>query len=200
MSPEDFDRLVRRRAMTRAFSAEPLAPETLDRILDLARRGPSAGNTMALEFLVLSGAEQTQRYWATTLSDPDELPWPELPAAPVLVTLWVRPQAYPERYAEPDKARTGLGEGLGAWPVPYWWVDGGAAVMTMLLAAESEGLGALFFSMFDHEPAVREAFGVPDDRRCVGVVALGRRVPHRRSRSAGRPRPDLAEIVHYGAW
>ena len=42
------------------------------------------------------------------------------------------------RYAEEDKARTGLGAGADAWAVPYWWVDGGMAAMTLLLAAEVE--------------------------------------------------------------
>lgn len=200
MTPGEFDRLVRRRRMTRAFSDEPVDDKVLSRILELARRAPSAGNTMSLEFLVLSGAEQTRRYWDTTLRNPADLAWPELPKAAALVMPWVRPQAYADRYSEPDKAHTGLGASSAAWSVPYWFVDGGAAVMTMLLAAEAEGLGALLFAMFDHEPAVKKAFGVPDDRCSVGVVALGRRAPHRLSRSASRSRLDLAEIVHRGRW
>jgi len=197
---ERFARLVRRRRMTRAYSDEPVNDETLTRILELARRAPSAGNTAALDFLVLSGAEQTRRYWETTLRSSADFAWPELPKAAALVMLWVRPQAYADRYSEPDKAQTGLGSGIDVWSVPYWFVDGGAAAMTILLAAESEGLGALLFAMFDHEPEVKAAFGVPEDRRSVGVVALGHGVQHRLSRSALRPRPDLAAIMHRGHW
>jgi nitroreductase len=104
------------------------------------------------------------------------------------------------RYREPDKASTTLGEGPDAWPVPYWWVDGGAAVMTLLHGAVDKELGALFFGLFDHEDAVRSRFGVPSGRRAIGAVALGRPAADRPGRSAGRTRPPLDQIVHRGRW
>ena len=173
--------------MTRAYTAEPVPSETVDRILDLARRGPSAGKTESLHFLVLEGAD-VARYWDTTLPPArrDGFPWPQLLEAPVLIIPWVEPGAYVRRYAEPDKASTGLGAGETAWSVPYWWVDGGAAAMTVLLAAEDEGLGALLFGLFEHEDAVREAFGVPDGFRAIGAISLGHRAPDRPSISARR--------------
>jgi nitroreductase len=120
----------------------------------------------------------------------------------VLVIPVVRPGAYPERYAEPDKERTGLGQDLDAWRVPYWWVDGGAAVMALLLAAESAGLGALLFGQFEHESAVAALLGIPGDRRALGTVALGWPRPDGRSSSASarRGRAPAATRVHHGAW
>ncbi len=189
--------------MTRAFTAEPVSDDVIDDIIDLARRSPAAGNTAALDFLVLAGADEVDRYWETTL--PPEarstFPWPDLLAAPVLVVPWVRPGAYTERYAEPDKARTGLGAGEDAWSTPYWWVDGGMAAMLVLLAAADRGLGALFFGVFDHEPAVAETFGVPGDRRAIGAIAVGHPAPAQRpSRSAARGRPPLDDVIHRGQW
>ena len=188
--------------MTRAFRDDPLDPAVVDGLLDLARRGPSAGNTGGPEFLVLEGRVQTSTYWDVTLppSRRHSFPWPGLLRAPVLIVPWVDPAAYVARYAEPDKLHTGLGEAADDWPVPYWFVDGGAAVQTILLGAADLGLGALRFWLFDHEAAVRDRFGVPPSRRAVGTIALGHPAPDRPSRSAGRGRPPLGRVIHRGGW
>lgn len=199
---DELARLLRARRMVRAFTDEPVPDELLDRLLDATRRAPSAGNTQPWELLVLRG-DAVARYWETTMPDPDaraRFRWQGLLRAPVLVVPYVRPGAYAERYAEDDKASTGLGTGPEAWPVPYWWVDGGAAVQNLLLACTAAGLGACLFGQFDHEPAVRRAFGVPDDRRAVGTVALGWPAPDEPGRSAARTRPPLDDIVHHQSW
>ena len=202
-TPSPFAHLVRNRRMTRAFTTESVPAGVVTDIVDLARRSPAAGNTAALDFLVLEGPTQVAAYWSTTLTPERRhaFPWPDLLHAPVLCIPYVRPAAYVERYGEPDKARTGLGDGEDSWRVPYWWVDGGMAAMLVLLAAEDRGLGALFFGLFDHEEAVADRFGVPSDRRAVGAIAIGRPAPDQRpSQSAGRPRPELDDIIHRGHW
>ena len=188
--------------MVRAFLPDPVPDDLVDRLLDLARRAPSAGNTQPWELLVLRG-DAVERYWSTTLPDPDDrarFRWQGLLAAPVLVVPYVRPGAYVERYAEPDKSPTGRGRGEAAWPVPYWWVDGGAAVQNLLLGCTAAGLGACLFGQFEHEAAVRAAFDVPGDRRAVGTVALGWPAPDEPGRSTGRPRPPLDQVVHRDRW
>jgi nitroreductase len=198
----EFDEVVRRRRMVRAFAPDPVPPAVVDELLDMARRAPSAGNSQAVEFLVLEGPAQTAGYWDTTLpgSRQADFAWPGLLIAPVIVVVWVDPTAYVSRYREADKASAALGAGPDDWPVPYWWVDGGAAVMTLLHGAVDRGLGALFFGLFDHEDAIRSRFGVPIGRRAVGTVALGKAAPDRPGRSTGRPRPPLDGIVHRGRW
>jgi nitroreductase len=188
--------------MVRAFTDQPLPPGALDRILAAAMRGPSAGFAQGTDLLVLEGAA-VERYWDVTL--PVErrarFPWPGLLAAPALVLPIADPSAYLARYAEPDKAATGLGRSVEAWPVPYWIVDTAMATMLALLAAVDEGLGASFFGLFEHEAAVKEAFGIPVDRRPIGAVAIGH--PHpadRPSRSTSRPRRDPTDVVHRGRW
>ena len=44
------------RRMVRDFDGGPVDPALVDRLLDLARRAPSAGNSQGTEFLVLEGA------------------------------------------------------------------------------------------------------------------------------------------------
>ncbi|MCY4176373.1 MAG: nitroreductase family protein [Acidimicrobiaceae bacterium] len=198
----DFQQAVRSRRMVRSFTSQPVEPSLVDEICELARRAPSAGNTDGLEFLVLEG-DATETYWDVTLPADRRsgFAWPGLLNAPVLVVMWTDPGAYLARYREPDKARTPLGAGVAAWPVPYWFVDSGAAMMTMLLAAQERGLGTAFFGMFDHVEAVRAAFGVPQGRLGVGTVAIGhRRSDDRPSRSAARRRRPLGEVLHRGHW
>ena len=199
---DDLARLLSARHMVRDFADRPVPDDLVDRTLDLARRAPSAGNTQPWSFLVLRD-DDVARYWATTMPDPEaqaRFRWQGLLHAPVLVVPYVRPAAYPDRYAEPDKAATGLGAGVDAWPVPYWWVDGGAAVENLLLAATAAGLGACLFGQFEREVDVRIAFGVPDDQRAVGTIALGWPAPGEPGRSAARPRPALDDVVHRGRW
>jgi nitroreductase len=192
---------IRRRRMVRAFARQPVSRQLVDELLDLARRAPSAGNTQPWHFVVLEG-DQTARLWDVTLPAPrrESFAWSGLLDAPVLVVPVVDPAAYAARYAEDDKRLTGLGEGPAAWPVPYWWVDGGMAVHGLLLAAVDAGLGALFYSLFDREAAVLAALGVPEGYRALGSVALGWPAPDEPGRSAGRPRPPLDDVVHRGGW
>lgn len=197
-----FEQLVRRRRMIRNLSPEPVERTMVDRLCDLARRAPSAGNSQAVNFLVLDRPDTVARYWDTTLPEPRRsgFAWPGLLRAPVLIVVTTDPDVYVDRYAEPDKARTGLGGGPDSWPVPYWWVDAGAAVEHILLGAVEFGLGACLFGLFDHEPAVATEFGVPAGRRLVATIAVGRPLPDEPGRSAARPRRPLSEVVHRNGW
>lgn len=193
---------IRKRRMVRAFTDQPVAADLVDGLIDLARRAPSAGNSQGWAFVVLSGADETARYWDVTLPAErrSSFRWPGLVTAPVLVLVLVRPDTWVERYAEHDKAATGLGAGPGEWPVPYWWVDGGMATEHLLLGAVEAGLGACFFGLFGHEPAVLSALGVPDGWRAVGTIALGHPAPAEPGRSAARPRRSLGDVIHRGRW
>lgn len=198
----DVPRAIRARHMVRSFTDEPLPPNALDELCDLARRAPSAGNSQGSAFLVLDEPSTVARYWDVTLPEPrrENFRWPGLVNAPALVIVAVRPETYVERYAESDKTRTGLGESAEAWPVPYWWVDAGAAAQNLLLATVDAGLGACLFGLFDHEASVAAAFGVPADWRLVATVAIGHPASAPPGRSAVRPRRPLDEVRHRNHW
>jgi nitroreductase len=82
--------------------------------------------------------------------------------------------------------------------------------MTMLLAAHDEGLGALFFGVFNGEQQLRVDLRVPTHLQLIGAVALGyERLPEAteaddaafsRGASASLPRLSTDDIVHYGGW
>ena len=201
---EFADALSARRSC-RAYDRRTISSPVLERVLSAAVRAPSAGNAWGLDLVVLDDRAALDDYWAVALpAGPkrDRFPWPGLLDAPVLVVPVVEPDAYVRRYREDDKVSSGLGSGSDAWAVPYWWVDGGAAVMAVLLAATAEGLGSLLFGLFDREAEVGAHLGIPADRRPVGVIALGHadRGRDRSSASAKRGRPTPAAIIHRQGW
>lgn len=193
--------------MVRSFSDRPVPGEVLTRMLGDTLRAPTAGNAGGSAWVVLDGADQTRRYWhaATTESWRSHARrWPGLSRAPVVAVALASPAAYVARYGEPDKVRAGADLGLGsseaAWPVPYWFGDAAFGVMSLLMGATSEGLGACFLGNFRSERAVLSALGVPAGWRLFGAVVLG--YPEGddpRSPSLDLPRPDDGRL-HHGRW
>ena len=202
----DWSDIVRSRRMCRDYEDRPVDPAVLDRILDQARRVPSAGFSQGIDFVVLEGAD-TARFWDHTLppSERVSFPWPGLSRAPVIVLPIADEAAYLERYSQPDKAKAGLGERADAWPVPYWFIDTGMAGMALLYAVVNEGLGALFFGIFRNEATLLESLGVPAGMRPIGAIALGHPTPsartvRREGSAAVRTRRPFNEVVHRGGW
>ncbi len=188
--------------MTRSFDGRPVPTGLLDELVGLAARAPSAGKTQGWHLVALHGPD-TEIFWSITLPPARRagFGWPGLLRAPLVVLPFADPTAYTARYSEPDKAATGLGRGSDAWPTPYWTVDASMAVMTLLLAAEDAGLGALFFAVFRGEEDLRARLGVPQEMQLLGAMALGwPDGADPRGRSAARRRRTPAEIVHRGRW
>jgi nitroreductase len=186
--------------MVRSFQDRPVPPDVIEGLVDLARRAPSAGNSQGWDLVILRDAD-TARFWDITLPAErrESFRWQGLLTAPVIALPYADRGAYLARYAEPDKARTGLAV-AEAWPVPYWLVDTGFFTMTFLLAAQNAGLGALFFGVFQGEDALNAALGVPDDRQLIGAIALGYPAPSEGGRSAKRPKRTATAIIHDGGW
>ncbi|HTX28478.1 MAG TPA: nitroreductase family protein, partial [Streptosporangiaceae bacterium] len=76
----EFQEVVRRRHMVRRFTDEPVSQESLDRILDNAVRGPSAGFSQGQAFLVLTG-EDLKRFWPVAGAAAS----PSVTAAPLVI-------------------------------------------------------------------------------------------------------------------
>ena len=201
----ELSHAVRRRRMCRDFDGQPVDRAVVDRLLDLARRAPSAGFSQGFAFLVLEDERHRSRFWDATLPSDrrDDFGFPGLVRAPVIIVPLARAQTYLDRYAEPDKARAGLGESAESWPVPYWLVDTAFATMTLLLATVDAGLGALFYGLDDYQP-VLAAFDVPPEWQPIGSVAIGHPSPGamraKEGSAATRPRRPIGDVVHRGSW
>jgi nitroreductase len=196
----EFDEVVRRRRMVRNYLDIPVDDATLDRILDRADRGPSAGFSQGVSFVVVTD-ESTRRTIAMLSGEDDYVrqgfdPW--ISRAPVHVMICVRKGAYLERYREADKGGDDGPQGTEeGWPIPYWWVDAGASMMLLLLAVVDEGLAAGFLGAHNIG-AIEELLEIPDDVSPVGIVTIGHPAPDRRSGSLRRGR--RADTVHRGRW
>ncbi len=205
--PVDVHEALRARRMVRSFSERTVSPKLLGRLLGDALHAPTAGNTDGTAWVVLTGPDETRRYWeaATTASWRSRARrWPGLCRAPVVAVALASPAAYVARYAEPDKVQgasdLGLGSSERAWPVPYWFGDAAFSVMSLLLGAASEGLGACFLGNFRSEHAVLDVLDVPPGWRLFGTVLLGYPAGDDvRSPSLDRPRHDDARL-HFGRW
>jgi nitroreductase len=194
--------------MTRAFSTQPVDSELISQVVDLASRAPSAGKTQGWHALIITSGD-TAKFWNDTLAveKRESFRWKHLLDAPVIALVFADPVSYVERYSEQDKAHTGLGVGAEAWPTPYWTVDASFAAMTMLLAAEDAGLGALFFAVFHGEQQLRTRLCVPDAMQLIGAIAIGWPVESdtgeasaNTGASASRIRRSAEQIIHLNGW
>jgi nitroreductase len=192
--------VVRRRRKVRRFDPAPLAPAVLERILHSATRAPSAGFSQGLDLVVLEGPEAVRGFWRATTDPRFGKPY-STAEPPVIVLVLSDPQAYLDRYGQPDKAGLGM-ETEAGWPVPYWDMDAAMAVMLMLLTAVDEGVGAWWFGVFHRAEALLRDLGVPEGRRLVGAVALGRPAADDRPTGSAvtRHRRRMDEVVHRGRW
>ena len=172
----EFQDVVRKRRMVRNFDDRPIPDEMRDRILTNALHAPSAGFSQGWAFMTFEGPEETESFWDVTFA-PRSARTVQVAGmfnAPLIVVPFSSMDDYLDRYAEPDKGWTDRDP--NRWPVPYWHIDTGMASLLMLLTCVDEGLGALFFGIFDI-PGVH------------GPLSASRRRTRRsaRSRSAIRP-------------
>jgi nitroreductase len=198
----EFHDVVRHRRMVRRFARRAVPREVVDRILDVGRRGPSAGFSQGLELLVLDMPETVAAFWETT-RDPDH-GWDDetVEHGPtVLVLPLPDPARYLERYAQPDKTAFGM-DRAERWPVPFWVVDASMAAMLILLAAVEEGLGGWFFGITHGERELLDRFGVPEHLRPIGIVGLGYRADDEEPSGSWtkRRRRRFDDQVHRNGW
>ncbi len=196
---------IRRRAMVRSFSAEPVDPRVVDCLLHAALRSPTAGNTGGTAWVALEGHDQTARFWELATDDAWRRANPArfegMRRAPVVLLAYACPSAYVARYAEPDKDDPRLGSAVERWPVPYWYGDAAFGVMTVLLGAVDAGLGACILGSFRGEEALAEGLRVPDAWRLFASVVVGHPDGNdHRSASLERPVPASTERIHRGGW
>jgi nitroreductase len=185
-------RVVAARRMVRHYTGEPVGPAALDRIAAAAVGGPTAGNSGGVSVVVVTDAATRGRI-ARLAGEPGHTargfdPW--LSSAPAHLVLVVEPDRYRARYDEPDKDPAALA-------IPWWWVDGGAAMVLAALAAVDEGLAAGFLG--GHRlGGVGDLLGVPPGAEVLGLLTVGHPAPDRRSSSLDRPTP--ARRVHRESW
>ena len=195
----EFSTVLARRRMVRNYTTDDVDGDTLDRIADAALRAPSAGNSQAIGVVIVTDAQMRKEI--ATLAGEDEYvgagfdPW--VSRAPAHLVITVSEKVYRDRYSEPDKLGPD-GQPI-EWPVPYWWVDAGAALMAVLLATVNEGLAAGFLGVHSI-PDLSDLLEIPPHHHPIGVVTIGHPAPDRRSSSLDRPAKARASVIHRDRW
>jgi FMN reductase [NAD(P)H] len=199
-----FEDVLSRRRMVRAYEQRPVPREALERIVGTIRRAPSAGFSQGQRLIVVTDPELRRKIAEAAGEDyyvsQGFAPW--ISGAAALVVVCTREEDYHDRYRQPDK----LDEGEEIeWPVPYWHVDAGAAAMLVLLAAVDEGLAAGVFGVpAERMERVRALLELPGDIAIVEVITLGHpaedTASDRLSSRGTRPRRPLDELVRWERW
>ena len=181
----------------RAFGSTPISKETVDKILEVAARSPSARNTQPWEVVVVSGKKKDEL--SRILYRMAES---GIPANPDLPTPKDWPPALAERAKEHGARRfRALGiereneqqrkelrllnfKFYGAPCVIFLFMertltslsifDMGLFAQSLILAAHSLGLGScLQASIADYPDAVRDFLGIPKTKLLVLGIAIG---------------------------
>ncbi len=205
MNYESLLDLVKNRRSFRQFKSDPLPEGTVEKVLQVARHVPSAGNSQPWEFVVVKDAEMKKNisrniardFGAMDKLDPDlhTVPvQPHLYTAPVLIVVCGDPRlqkAYPN-FAD---GKVLLSQSLAI------------CIYAMQLAAASFGLATAWATIQGGAPEreVKKLLGIPDIYIVDHIIPLGypdqeweiknKRMQPIRERAPFRR--SLEEIVHY---
>src|SRR5688500_3168868 len=202
----EFREVLSGRRSVRTYADRPVPREVLERIASAAVVwAPSAGFSQGLRLVVVTDPETRRRIAAA--GKEDELAAHGRPrwmsAAPVHFVVLTREDDYHDRYQQQDKLQLTGGREID-WPAPYWYVDAGAAMMALMLAAIDDGLETAVFGVIDVQ-ALRETLVLPPDLRFVAVVTMGYPAdrPDESSRGASvftRRRKPRSEVLRWERW
>jgi nitroreductase len=210
----------------RQFTDEPVADETLARVLDTARFAPSGGNRQGWRVVVARDPEKRRAlrdlyldgwYPYLAMGTAGLTPWatvndPEVEARAL--------EQAPALAAEAAAGPGGFAEHLDEVPVllvlfadrhalatvdrdlPRHGIAGGASIYpfawNLLLAARAEGLGGVITTIaVRREDDVKALFDAPDDLVLAAVIALGHPV-RQPKRLTRAPVPEWASIDSVG--
>ena len=196
----EFADVVMKRRAVRRFEEGGVPLDAIERIARLAQRAPSGGFSQGQRLVVVTDPAR-RREVARVCGEEFYLdvfgPWISECAAQFVPC--VSEEIYHRRYQEPDKVQE---DGTEIdWPIPYWWVDVGATMQNIWLAAVNEGLGCGFVGT-DAAGWVqlRALLGIPDEFTPIGVMPVGRPVPDVRSPSLKRGWVPFEDFANWERW
>jgi nitroreductase len=165
---------IRSRRNVRSYGQRAIAPQELERIMEAARRSPSAGNQQAWDLIVCTDREQLTQLAGVG-------PAARHVAGSTATVALVAPRS--------DDARTR----------DLVQFDLGQATMSMMLAAADLGIGSAHAGV-DDQDLVRRLLGYPEDRLCALLIALGVPVDRPLTPIQRPDRRPFNDIVHRDRW
>ncbi len=168
----DLFEAIESRYSVRGYKPDAVDDDTLAKVLEAARRAPTAANRQPFRVVVVhtrGREEELKRVYGR--------PW--FTDAPLVLAV----------VAVPGEAWRRMDD------KPYDEVDATIAMDHLVLAATALGLGTCWIAAFD-PVAAREVLGLPGDVEPIAFTPLG--YPDKGpSKTARRP---LDELVHYERW
>jgi nitroreductase len=182
---------IRSRRSHRAFKRDPVEPEKLEQILEAAQWAPSPANNQPWEFIVISGdtgrkqlvelSEKARKAGSIELhgysfvrpvtlsADKSEGPLEKDPFTnyslsflknvPIMIAVVGNPNPT-IRQAGVERVKDGYKYACAA------------AIQNMLLAAQAQGLGSLWFTFFDRE-LLSSFLNIDSGKHLVAIVCIG---------------------------
>jgi nitroreductase len=166
---------IKGRRSIRKFKSDAVGEEIINELLEAAQMAPSAGNLQARDFVVVLNRVLKQKLRGAALNQS------LIEEAPVVIVV----VANIGRSARVYKSRGEL----------YAIQDATAAVMNLLLAAHSKGLGTCWVGAFE-EYMVRDLLGLPDKTKPVAIIPIG----YPDEKPAAPLRMGLDKVVHRESW
>ncbi|MDO5563510.1 MAG: nitroreductase family protein [Synergistaceae bacterium] len=166
----ELDAIMRRRTIRR-FTNEFVHEADMDKILAAALAAPSAHNRHPLRLIVLNTADMARIAEEIEQKTPFEQ------------GQWAIAACADTR---------GYDQGLA------WIEDCAAAMENMLIAAESMGLGAMWYGVYARpakEPQIRKFLALPGGVEVLGIAIVG----HKAEDKPPTTETDR-EHIHYGGW
>ena len=166
----ELSEAIRNRRSIRSYQDKPVEDEKIRKVLEAAHWAPSAGNLQSVEYIIVKDEKIKEKLAEASFgqAQPSD--------APVNIVVCVNF----ERISHYGKR----GEDL------YSLQESGASIQNLMLTAHSLGLGTCWIGAFD-ERVAREALGLPEHVRPVGIIPLG--YPEGKPSSA---RMDLKKSLH----
>jgi len=169
----DVFEAIKNRRSVRAFTNEHVSDAEVKKLIDAARRAPSAGNIQPWEFVIIRN-KNVKRGLCQAAGNQNFIE-----EAPVVIIVC----------ANTSRSERGYGSrGINL----YCLQDTAAATQNMLLAAHALGLATCWVGAFQEEEA-KKVLNLPAGVRPVAIIPVG----HQVRKPLARPRRPLNEIVHF---
>jgi len=192
-SPEQVEHFLKSRRSVRVYKKEPVARETLAKLIDIARYAPSGHNAQPVQWLVIEDPKEVQRLsglvvdaMRSAIKESPELA--DIFSVDLIVAMQQRGEDPIMRHAP----HVIVAHAPGDAGTPQQ--DGLIALTYLELAAYSLGVGACWagfvhFAAMSHGP-MREALRLPQGHHCLGAMMIGY-PKHKLSRIPLRNEPKI---------
>jgi nitroreductase len=213
----ELERIITERHSTRGFSDKPVPRETIEKLLSLSTRCPSAINLQPWEFTVVTGEERHRlsRVLVKAMRERNISCGPGA-VRPLAEHFMDRQRKLMDSIAPFLKEKTSFQDFINVGSCNFYGapvaiivtidlafsksrlVDVGIAIGYMVLAAHDMGLGTCpigLMSAFEDE--IREALNIAEEKEVVIGIAVGYPDPHARVNLACSSRAPIDEIARF---